>query len=664
MSKISRREFIHISGLAVAGVALAACGPQATEAPTAEPTAAPKEEPKAQATATPVPVAEAAELEAPMLADMVASGALPPLDERLPTQPFVDGPNVLVNADDLDYEVGKYGGGPFKSVTNYEGDWIIRDAIMDNLIVTPAHYATPIMPNIAEAWSVSDDLMTFTFTLRKGLKWSDGEPVTMDDVTFAIEDGLFNEDLTPVLGSGWRAGGKPGADPMVFEVVDDYTFKISFTQPYGRFVRNMGVGALWGAYMDVIRPFHYLKDFHATYTSPDDLKPALDAEGLTAEEWPRLFGAKNIPWYNIEYARAVGFPHLGPWLRQESASELIVCDRNPYHYKVDPDGKQLPYVDVFESSIVQAAANIPMKVIAGDVNMLRDRVPMDQVGLLNENASAGGYTVNLDMTLHNAPVALFINYNNADENWREVVLQQPFRQAIAHSIDFQEILDVLFLGLGNVNPWMPQELDLAKAEDYFQQCGLGEKNAEGFRIGPDGNAFEFILEFQESSAEWPRLAELIQSHLEAVGLKTPIKLIAGDLWSERRAANELYASIDWLDDCNWPYLVTDYMPTSRIAWGQLWDDYLNTNGEEGIEPPDWIREIYDIYAEMTAVVPGTVRAEAAEERFANWMLTNRPMFPAGRDIPNVQILSPDFGNIAKKGRASACLFGAEHIFFK
>ena len=663
MSKISRREFIYISGLAAAGVTLAACA-KTTEEAVVEPTKA------AEATATPKPAEptptpeSAPELEAPSVSAQVASGALPPLDERLPVKPFVDGPNMLVNSKDLEYEVGKYGGGPFKSVTNYEGDWIIRDTIMDNFIATPAHYATPIFPNIAESWSVSDDLLSFEFTVRKGLKWSDGEPVTMDDVRFAVEDCIFNEEITPVIGSAYRAGGKPGAEPMTFEVVDDYTFKVGFTAPYGRFVRNMGVGALWGAYMEMMKPFHYLQAYHAGYTAAADMAAALDDEGLTAEEWPRLFAAKDIPWYNIEYARAVGFPNLGPWLRQESASELIVVDRNPYHYKVDADGKQLPYVDVFESSIVQAAANIPTKIIAGDVNMLRDRVPMDQVGLLNENAQAGGYTVNLDMTLHNAPVALFVNYNNADENWQQVVLQQSFRQAIAHSINFQEILDVLFLGLGNINPWMPQELDLAKAEEYFDACGLGEKDADGWRIGPNGEAFEFFIEFQESSAEWPRLAELIQSHLQAVGLKTPIKLIAGDLWSERQGANELYASLDWLDDCNWPYLMTDYMPNERIGWGQLWSDYLNTNGEQGIEPPDWILEIYDIYAEMIAVVPGTERAEAAEERFANWMLTNRPMFPAGRNIPNVQILSPDFGNIAKSGRASACLFAAEHIFFK
>jgi len=268
------------------------------------------------------------------------------------------------------------------------------------------------------------------------------------------------------------------------------------------------------------------------------------------------------------------------------------------------------------------------------------------------------------MNLHNAPVALFINYNNEDENWRKVVLQQAFRQGVAHAINFREILEVLYLGLGKVNPWMPAEHDPEKAAEYFDQAGLGEKDAEGFRIGPDGNTFEFFIEFQESSAEWPRLAELIQSHLEAVGIKTPIKLIAGDLWSERRAANQLYASIDWLDDCNWPYLMTDYMPTSRIRWGQLWDTWLNTGGKEGIEPPDWIREIYDIYAEIVAVVPGTERAEAAEERFAKWMTENRPMFPVGRDIPNPMILDPNFGNIAKKGRASACLFGAEHIFYR
>ena len=75
-------------------------------------------------------------------------------------------------------------------------------------------------------------------------------------------------------------------------------------------------------------------------------------------------------------------------------------------------------------------------------------------------------------------------------------------------------------------------------------------------------------------------------------------------------------------------------------------------------------EIYRIYGEIVAVVPGTQRAEQAEEDFAKWMLENRPMFPAARDVPNVQIYSPDFGNIATSGRASGCLFAAEHIFYK
>ena len=664
MNKIGRREFLRISALAAAGVTAAACAK--TTAPTATvkaaaATATPK---AAEATATPKPAEKPAGKEAPKTAEQVAAGKLPPLNERLPAKPFVDGPNALVNAKDLDYEVGKYGGGPLRSVTNYEGDWIIRDAIMDNFIVTPAHYATPILPNIAESWQVSDDLMSFTITLRKGLKWSDGQPVTTGDVRFAYEDSLMNADITPTLGSGWRAGGKPGADPMKLEVVDDFTFKVTFTAPYGRFVRQIGVGALWGAYMDLMKPSHYLKAFHATYTSKADLKPALDAAKLTDAEWPKLFVAKDVPWWNIEYPRAVGFPNLGPWLRQQSATELIVCDRNPYHYKVDTEGKQLPYVDGFESSIVSTAANIPMKVVAGEVNVLRDRVPMDQVALLKEKAAAGGYVVNMNMTLHNAPVAFFINYNNADENWQKVVLQQKFRQAIAHAINFKEILTVVYLGLGKVNPWMPAEHDPAQAGKLLDEIGLDKKDAEGFRIGPDGKTFEVFIEFQESSAEWPRLAELFQSHLQAVGIKTPIKLIAGDLWTQRRGANQLFASIDWLDDCNWPYLMVDYMPTDRIGWGQLWNTWLNTDGKEGIEPPDWIREVYAIYAEMVAVVPGTQRAEAAEKRFATWMTDNRPMFPVGRDIPNPMVLAPNMGNITKQGRASACLFASEHIFFK
>jgi hypothetical protein len=106
------------------------------------------------------------------------------------------------------------------------------------------------------------------------------------------------------------------------------------------------------------------------------------------------------------------------------------------------------------------------------------------------------------------------------------------------------------------------------------------------------------------------------------------------------------------------------MPTSRIRWGQLWDDWIRTEGEEGTEPPDWIKELYDIRKEIMSVNPGTDRAQAAEQRFADWCMEYIPLFPIARDVADPCIVPPNLGNVPHSGRSSAMMFAEEQCFFK
>lgn len=603
--------------------------------------------------------------EAPSLRARVEAGELPPVEERLPERPLVVGPGVLVSENDLDYEVGTYGGGIFRSVAaDPQLDWNIRDAVMENFLMSPAFHLTPIQGNIAETFEISDDNRVFTLTLRKGLKWSDGVPVTTEDVRFAYEDVMLNEELTPIIPATYRSGGRPDGKPMALEILDEYTFRITFDEPYGRFVRHLGVGQLWGGYTDLLKPSHYLKKYHIKYTPLEELQPELAANGMGPDEWHRLFLAKDILWSEVTQAIAAGFPILGPWVRVESPDNLIVMERNPYYYKVDPEGNQLPYVDRYESVIVNDPETIPLTVISGDVNLNRELIAHDKVSLLLENQERGGYRVDLNLVYHNAPIALFFNYNNPEETWRQVVLNKDFRRAVNMAINREEIIDILFLGLGTTSSWFPGEYDPDEANRILDTIGLDARDAEGFRLGPDGKTFEIFIEYYEGAAYWERIVELISNHLEAVGLRTPTRKIASELWIQRRDANQLYASVDWLDDVNWPYLVYDYMPTERIKWGQQWHLWLQTEGAQGVEPPDWILELYDIDAELTAVRPGTERAVAAEARFAEWMMEYIPMFPVARDVVSPVIVPPNLGNLAQSGQEAASWFGAEQFFFK
>ena len=144
--------------------------------------------------------------EAPMLAELVRAGKIPPVEERLPKKPFVVGPGVLLPKGDLDFEIGRYGG--TMRLIHHMPDLELSFFIMNNepLVSCPGITGTNIQGNIVESYKVSPDWKTFTFKLREGLKWSDGVPVTTEDVQFTYEDFLLNEQLTPFFPTYLRSG--------------------------------------------------------------------------------------------------------------------------------------------------------------------------------------------------------------------------------------------------------------------------------------------------------------------------------------------------------------------------------------------------------------------------------------------------------------------------
>lgn len=665
MNTIGRREFLRISALAAAGIAAVACAKTAAPSgPTATPKAAAPKGAETKAPATPVPEQKPAGNEAPALADQVASGALPPLDERLPGQPFVVGPGVLIVEEHLDWEVGTYEGGVLRTVTtNPTWSYPCQHAL-ENIINTPKHHVGPMTGNIVESFTVSDDVSTYTFALRKGMKWSDGEPLTTEDIRFAWEDVQLNEQITPALAATYRDGAVPSGDPMTVEIVDDYAFKVTFKVPTGRFLKPLGMGNLWDPYNALIKPKHYLQQFHTTYTAVDKLKPMLEQEGLTEGEWHRLFQAKGGTWWGggCEH-EAEELPVLRGWIIMSSPEDQIIMERNPYYHKVDTEGKQLPYVGRVEAKVVAKPENIPASIVTGEINFCREILRHTDVALYKEH-EGDAYKVNLDMVYHNAPVAFMINYNNPDPVWQEVVLDKTFRRAINAAINNQEIIDALYLGLGTHSSWFPPDDDPELANKLLDEIGMDKRDAEGYRLSPSGQRFEIFMEVRTDPL-YGQPAELIASHLETVGLRTTLKQLESALFTERRDANELFASIDWLDDCNWPYIMYyDFMPDSRIRWGRLWEDWMRTEGAEGVEPPDWIKELYSINEELAAINPTTERAEAAEKRFADWMMEYIPVFPVARDVADPCIVPPNLRNVPKAGRSSGMMFSEEQVWFK
>jgi peptide/nickel transport system substrate-binding protein len=211
-AKLNRRDFLRSSALAAAGIALAACAKQPTEAPTPSEEEAPT---KAAVTAPAEPAGASAK-QAPAFQEKVKAGELPALEERLSQEPRAIEPL---------HKIGKYGGDYVQGILNPRDYPLARVVQYEPLMRWDPDW-TEIIPSVAKGFEVQDGAKAYTFSLRKGMKWSDGEPFTADDVVFWREE-YEEKDLWPNFPTTYST--KSG--PVEVSKVDNYTAKSSFQDP-------------------------------------------------------------------------------------------------------------------------------------------------------------------------------------------------------------------------------------------------------------------------------------------------------------------------------------------------------------------------------------------------------------------------------------------------
>ena len=267
--------------------------------------------------------------EAPMLAVMVAGGELPPVEERISEEPLV------INPFD---EIGSYGGtlrtaslGPgyndFTPIRSLAG--VIQTA---NRGPGSPHQNVPYG---YKGWEISDDGMTFTMYLRRGAKWSDGEPHTADDVEF------WGEFFWHPEYSGWdQSNFGPVAS---VEKVDDYTARMTFSRPNATL---MGWVEFWGGWYPFRYPKHYLSRYHPKYNE--------DAEALAKEEgfesWIQSFQSHSN---SGDFGQKdFDLPTMRSWGVVDITATYALMERNPYFWAIDPAGNQLPYIDRLRVEVV------------------------------------------------------------------------------------------------------------------------------------------------------------------------------------------------------------------------------------------------------------------------------------------------------------------------
>ena len=312
--RLSRRQFLQMTGGLAAASALVAC---------AAPTAAPEATSAPVATSAPAttagPVSQYSQ--SPILDDLVKAGTLPPVEKRLPTDVFIVDAGVYLTKEQLpNWQPGIYGGTLHMAtpVANWDADVFV--AMNEPLLTAPKISVQGIQGNIVKDFKVENNNQDFTFTMRKGLKWSDGEDVTSEDVRFTWEDIYGNEKLFPNgVPSEFRNGYVPTGDPGKLTIIDDYTFKIQFGKPYGGFLRNLTIEG-WKGYTIIVNPSHYLKQYHIKYTTIDKFQSEFDRLSLTGGEWWQVFGDKRCQNWDMTNPKCADYPGLYPWVVKDSNS--------------------------------------------------------------------------------------------------------------------------------------------------------------------------------------------------------------------------------------------------------------------------------------------------------------------------------------------------------
>ena len=230
--------------------------------------------------------------------------------------------------------IGQYGGTwrrAFRGIADFHAFGRIN---YEPMLRWPLDPAGPVEAGLAKEWTFNEDGTELTLVLREGLKWSDGEPFTTADITFWWDDIELNPEITPAPHAEWVVNG----EPMTLEVIDDVTIKLHFAGPNGM-AETVGLafhGNQWPLAFErfgFFAPRHYLEQFHPTYNS--------EYTDYTVFE-------EKANDFNVDR------PVMTPWkiTEFEAGGTEMLAVRNPYYWKVDPDGKQLPYIDQVHFELV------------------------------------------------------------------------------------------------------------------------------------------------------------------------------------------------------------------------------------------------------------------------------------------------------------------------
>ncbi len=517
--------------------------------------------------------------ESQFLKQAVMERLLPPAKKRIPEQPLIV---------DLAAKGRTFGhqGGVLRSMITRAKD--TRQMVVygyARLVIYDENYK--LQPDILASYENIDN-KKYIFHLRKGHKWSDGEPFDTADFEYWWDEVANNEELMP--------SGPPeflrveGELPKV-SFPDDLTVIYEWSKPNPQFLQILAQARPPFIY----RPAHYLNSYHIDFADAAVLEEEIKVNKVRS--WASLHN-KVDNMYKFDNPE---LPTLQPWIMAgKSNKSRRIFIRNPYYHRIDAHGVQLPYIDQVEMTIVGAGL-VAAKANAGEVDLQARGLDFKDISILKKGEKdSGKYKTLLWANGVASQIVIYPNLNFADPIWRKTLRDVRFRRALSLSVDRRMINRALYFGLAKegamtVLPTSPMyepknrvawaEFDPKAANALLDEMGLDQRRGDGIRLLPDGRPLQLVVETAGERQEVENALQITADTWRDIGVKLVVRPLDRDILRSRVTTGLAMAAVwfGWDNGIPQPYTSPAYLaPRSQdfFAWPK-WGQYYMTGGKSG-----------------------------------------------------------------------------------
>jgi peptide/nickel transport system substrate-binding protein len=558
--------------------------------------------------------------------------ALPAVADRLPSEPLVVVPYA---------STGKYGGTLDALSNATEAGTSDFMSIRHVNLVRYSDDLETIVPNVAKSWAWNDDFTQLTFTLRKGHKWSDGQPFTSADVKFWYD----NLALDPNINEKPKDYVTVGGERMTVETPDDVTVVFKLPAPKPGLLAHFATH-----FAQAFQPKHFLGQFHPAI-NPDADKLA---QSLGFENGYAVIRAYygNSDWMDTA-TPMLNSPDLVAKMPGDAAptleSHIVVKETtegrhfvaNPYFFMVDTTGQQLPYINEMDELFANDQEVRLLKLVNGEVDYKSQSLQLSDAPLLLENQEKGGYTIQLKPKI--AMQTISFNVTHPDEAKRAVFGDVKFRIAMSEAINRDNLNSTAYFGQGELQQYtgfsplpeyidpkwktfgMEYKPDAAKA--VLDELGLKDVDGDGFRELPDGSPLVINMQFATQGIAG-QVVELISQDWANVGIKSAVKEVTPDEYRSAQSSNQLDVGL-WEKGQplgiilgNNELWVPPFENYFAHRTGMLWAEWVDSKGASGVEPPEYVKTLMADISTLQSTPNGTDEFKAIANRMVAAMVEN------------------------------------------